>query len=91
MKTSESSLRAERERIVREHMESENRHDFDATLASFDHPRYELIATGRTFRCRMTAFFIFEETRLVCERVYFDSESIRRQLTSPSAPDSPSR
>jgi predicted ester cyclase len=38
--------------------------------------------TGREFRCRMTAFFIFEGTNLVCERVYFDSATIRRQLLS---------
>ncbi len=38
--------------------------------------------TGREFRCRMTAFFVFEEDRLVCERVYFDSASILRQLTA---------
>jgi steroid delta-isomerase-like uncharacterized protein len=42
-------LRGRREAIVREHMESENRHDFDATIATFAHPRYELIATGETF------------------------------------------
>jgi hypothetical protein len=29
----------------------------------------------------MTAFFIFEGTGLVCERVYFDSATILRQLT----------
>jgi steroid delta-isomerase-like uncharacterized protein len=40
-----------------------------------------LEATGREFRCRMTAFFIFEGTGLVCERVYFDSATILRQLT----------
>lgn len=40
--------------------------------------------TGREFRCRMTAFFIFEGTGLVCERVYFDSATILRQLTSAS-------
>jgi len=40
-----------------------------------------LAPTGRTFRCRMTAFFVFEETALVCERVYFDSGSILRQLS----------
>jgi steroid delta-isomerase-like uncharacterized protein len=39
-------LRAARDAVVREHMESENRHDFDAALATFDHPRYELIGTG---------------------------------------------
>jgi hypothetical protein len=27
-------------------MESENRHEFDVTLGTFDHPRYEIIATG---------------------------------------------
>jgi steroid delta-isomerase-like uncharacterized protein len=41
--------RARREAIVREHMESENRHDFDATIDTFAHPRYELIGTGETF------------------------------------------
>jgi steroid delta-isomerase-like uncharacterized protein len=40
--------------------------------------------TGREFKCRMTAFFIFEGTGLVCERVYFDSATILRQLTSAS-------
>jgi steroid delta-isomerase-like uncharacterized protein len=42
-------LRARREAIVREHMESENRHEFDATLGTFDHPRYEIIATGEVY------------------------------------------
>ena len=42
-------LRARREAMVREHMESENRHDFDATMRTFAHPRYELIATGEVF------------------------------------------
>jgi hypothetical protein len=36
--------------------------------------------TGRSFRCRMTAFFLFEGEQLVCERVYFDQQSIMRQL-----------
>jgi predicted ester cyclase len=131
-------LREHRERVVREHMESENVHEFDRTMATFAHPRYELIATGqvhdgeaavaeyfrssrtafpdqrnemiamhhaddavitefwllgthlgklgdleptgREFRCRMTAFFLFEGKDLVCERVYFDSATILRQL-----------
>jgi len=38
--------------------------------------------TGREFRCRMTAFFCFDGTGLVCERVYFDSATILRQLTT---------
>ncbi|MDQ1372887.1 MAG: hypothetical protein QOJ09_225 [Actinomycetota bacterium] len=119
-------------------MASENRHDFDATIATFVRPRYELIGTGqvhdgeaavrayfaasraafpdqrnelvslrhaddaviveldllgthlgplagfeptkREFRVRMVALFIFEDADLVCERVYFDSGSILRQL-----------
>jgi steroid delta-isomerase-like uncharacterized protein len=141
-----SELRERREAIVREHMESENRHEFDVTLETFDHPRYELIATGdvydgeaevrayfaqtraafpdqrnepialhhaddaviaeftlrgthegafrglpatgRSFECRMAAFFLFEEERLVCERVYFDAATIQRQLGVAHDPDS---
>jgi len=41
--------RARREAVVREHMASENRQDFDATIATFAHPRYELVATGQVF------------------------------------------
>ena len=42
-------LRERREAVVREHMDSENRHDFDATIATFAHPRYELMATGQVY------------------------------------------
>jgi len=41
-----TALLAARDAVVREHMESENRHDFEATLATFTHPRYELVGTG---------------------------------------------
>src|SRR3954449_3736137 len=136
-------LRDARERIVREHMESENRHEFDVTLATFDHPRYEIVPTGdvydgpdevsqyfadtraafpdqrnrlialhhaddaviaefmllgthrgelrgmaptgRSFECRCVALFVFEEDRLVCERVYFDTATILRQLLDQQA------
>jgi len=134
------SLQEERLAIVREHMSSENEHRFDDTLATFEHPRYEIVPTGdvydgaervseyyrmsreafpdqrnenvvlhsaedaviaefdllgtmqgelggikptgRSFRCRMCALFIFPagESRIVCERVYFDQASIMRQL-----------
>jgi hypothetical protein len=37
--------------------------------------------TGKAFKCRMTAFFIFEGRDLVCERVYFDAATMLRQLT----------
>lgn len=133
-------LRARREAVVREHMEAENRHDYDTVLGTFAHPRYELMATGqvfdgdeevrqyftlsrtpfpdqrnelvslrhtddavvveldllgthegplrgveptgRTFRSRMAALFIFEDggDGIVCERIYFDSGAILRQL-----------
>jgi steroid delta-isomerase-like uncharacterized protein len=132
--------RETRERLVREHMESENRHEFDVTMGTFSHPRYEIIPTGavhdgeeevaayfaetraafpdqrnelialhhaddaviaefwlrgthegelmgfeptgRAFECQCVAFFLFEEDRLVCERVYFDTGTILRQLTA---------
>jgi steroid delta-isomerase-like uncharacterized protein len=45
----EDALRERREAVVREHMESENRHEFDVTMRTFAHPRYELIATGEVF------------------------------------------
>jgi steroid delta-isomerase-like uncharacterized protein len=131
---------------VREHMESENHHDFDTTIATFAHPRYEIIATGdvydgedevrgyfaetrtafpdqrnelialhhaddavivefdllgthlgplrslpatgRAFSARMTAFFLFEDDRICCERVYFDQTSVLRQLGVAHDPSS---
>ena len=38
--------------------------------------------TGRAFRCRMCALFLFApgESRIVCERIYFDQASIMQQL-----------
>jgi len=133
-----STLRERREALVHEHMESENRHEFDVTLRTFSHPRYEIIPTGevhdgpeevmryfatsraafpdqrnelrtlhhtdagvivefdllgthrgplrgipptgREFRCPVVAFFLFGDERIVCERVYFDSATILRQL-----------
>lgn len=136
----DDDLRSRREAVVREHMEAENRHDYDAVIGTFAHPRYELMATGevfdgehdvrgyfaasrgafpdqrnelvslrhtddavvveldllgthlgplrgidptgRAFRSRMAALFIFGDgnDRIVCERVYFDSGDILRQL-----------
>ena len=131
-------LRNRRDAVIREHMESENRLDFDATIATFTHPRYELIGTGQvfdgadevmdyyrssraafpdqrnlihtlrhaddavivefdllgthtgdflgvaptgnTFRARMAAIFEFDGDRITCERIYFDSGTVLRQL-----------
>ncbi|HWF41262.1 MAG TPA: ester cyclase [Acidothermaceae bacterium] len=36
-----TGLRQRREAIVRQHAEAENRHDVEATIATFHHPRYE--------------------------------------------------
>jgi steroid delta-isomerase-like uncharacterized protein len=131
-------LREKREQLVREHMESENTHDFDVTLETFEHPRYEIVPTGevydgadevsryyqetraafpdqrneliamyhaddaviiefwlrgthkgelrgipptgQAFECKVVALFLFDEDRLVCERVYFDAATILTQL-----------
>jgi steroid delta-isomerase-like uncharacterized protein len=55
--------RKKREEIVREHMDSENRYEFDATLDTFDHPRYELIPTGEVHDGPEEVMRYFEETR----------------------------
>jgi steroid delta-isomerase-like uncharacterized protein len=44
-----SELRARREAIVREHMESENRHEYEVAIETFAHPRYEIIPTGEVY------------------------------------------
>jgi steroid delta-isomerase-like uncharacterized protein len=139
-------LREERERIVREHMESENRHEFDVTMRTFHHPRYEIVPsgdvydgaaevaayfeetrrafpdqrnepialhhaddcvavefwlrgthlgslrgfppTGRAFELQCLALFVFEEARLICERVYFDVGTMLQQLGIAHEPTS---
>ena len=139
-------LRLKREALVIEHMQSENRHEYDVTMETFDHPRYELIGTGdvydgpeevaryfnetrtafpdqrneliamhhaddaviveanlygthkgplrglpptgRRFEMRFCAVFVFKEERLVCERVYFDQNTVLRQLGIAHDPSS---
>ncbi|HEY4927607.1 MAG TPA: ester cyclase [Acidimicrobiales bacterium] len=49
MTTVDQSLRDRRLDVVRRHMDSENELDFATTLATFEHPRYELVATGQVF------------------------------------------
>jgi len=56
-------LRARREALVREHMESENRHEFDVTLGTFDHPRYEIVPTGDVYDGPAEVSRYFRETR----------------------------
>jgi steroid delta-isomerase-like uncharacterized protein len=56
-------LRTRREAIVREHMESENRHEFDTTIDTFHHPRYEIIATGDVHDGEEAVRAYFADTR----------------------------
>jgi steroid delta-isomerase-like uncharacterized protein len=49
--------------IVREHMESENEHEFDVTMATFDHPRYEIVPTGEVYDGPEEVATYFETTR----------------------------
>jgi steroid delta-isomerase-like uncharacterized protein len=58
-----TSLRERREAVVREHMESENRHEFDVTLATFGHPRYEIIPTGEVHDGPEEVMRYFKDTR----------------------------
>lgn len=62
------------------------RHSDDAVIVEFwltgTHrgPLHKIPPTGCRFRVRMTAYFIFDEETLVCERVYFDRLTMVRQL-----------
>jgi steroid delta-isomerase-like uncharacterized protein len=65
------------------------RHADDAVVVEFwllgTHrgPLLGIAPTGKSFRVRMTALFLFEGDGdgIVCERVYFDSASLLRQIT----------
>ena len=57
------SLREDREAVVREHMESENRHEFDVTIGTFDHPRYEIIPSGEIHDGEEAVRQYFHDTR----------------------------
>ncbi len=63
------------------------RHTADSVIVEFwllgthKGPLKNLPPTGNTFRCRMIALFIFDSAEnLVCERVYFDSLTMIKQL-----------
>jgi steroid delta-isomerase-like uncharacterized protein len=56
-------LRERRLAVVREHMESENRQEFDVTMATFDHPRYEIVPTGEVHDGPEEVARYFETTR----------------------------
>ncbi|MEU6076331.1 ester cyclase [Micromonospora sp. NPDC047074] len=63
------------------------RHSHDAVIVEFwlmgTHlgPLGKIPPTGQTFRVRMTAYFLFDEQEnLVCERIYFDTLTMLKQL-----------
>ena len=58
-----SDLSERREAVVREHMESENEHDFDTTLATFEHPRYEIVPTGDVYDGAEEVMAYYAESR----------------------------
>jgi steroid delta-isomerase-like uncharacterized protein len=67
------------------------RHADDAVVTEFwllgTHrgPLLGIEPTGRSFRVQMVALFLFEPggDGILCERVYFDSATLLRQLTGP--------
>jgi steroid delta-isomerase-like uncharacterized protein len=44
-------------------MESENEHDFDTTVGTFSHPRYEIVPTGDVYDGEAEVRRYYEETR----------------------------
>ena len=58
-----ATRRKKREELVREHMDSENRHELDTTIATFERPRYELIGTGEVYDGAQEVERYFEQTR----------------------------
>lgn len=44
-----SDLAERRQQVVRDHMALEVTHDWDAVIATFDHPRYEMYGSGAVF------------------------------------------
>ena len=139
-------LRQARQAVLDAHSAAETAHDLDAVIATFHHPRYEIVPTGEVFdgeeavrhyhganfagvpdfrvepiaayhgedgvaeeawvsgthlgtynglpptgrflRIRVCGIFVFEEDRLVCERVYYDLLTVLRALGVARDPDS---
>ena len=70
-------------------------HADDAVIAEFilrgthQGPLRGIAPTGKAFEVRCVAFFLFEEDRLVGERVYFDMVTILAQLGLTGPPQPP--
>jgi predicted ester cyclase len=62
------------------------RHSDDAVICEFyllgthEGPFGAIPPTGNPFKVRMTAFFIFDDATLTCERISFDTLTFLRQL-----------
>jgi hypothetical protein len=72
-----------RQKLVLDHFHDEVAQEWDDVLSTFPHrgPLGGIPPMGGAFRVRMTAYFIFDEDEnLVCERVYFDSLTMLKQL-----------
>jgi steroid delta-isomerase-like uncharacterized protein len=49
MTTEQQLLREKRDSVVMKHVEAENRHDFDAAIATFHAPRYQVMPMGMVY------------------------------------------
>jgi len=58
-----TEVQAQREAVVIEHLAAENDRDVDRTLATFAHPRYELVGTGEVFDGEAAVRSYFERSR----------------------------
>jgi len=83
-----TTIRERREAIVREHVEAENRHDGGATLATFGHPRYEIIATGEVFdgAAEVQSFYdenygAFPDFTVTIEHIHHSDDSVVGEAT----------
>jgi steroid delta-isomerase-like uncharacterized protein len=144
--SAQTDLRRAREAVIDAHSKAESARDLDAVIATFHHPRYEIVPTGEVFdgeeavrryhgenftgvpdfrvepiaahhgdqavaeeawvsgthlgtyhglpptgrfmRVRVCGIYVFEEDRLVCERVYYDLLTVLRGLGIARDPDS---
>lgn len=57
------ALRERRREVVLEHFQSEVDQQFERTLATFDHPRYEIVPTGQVYDGRDAVMGYYRTTR----------------------------
>jgi steroid delta-isomerase-like uncharacterized protein len=73
----DDSLRKRREAVVLEHMAAEERKDFDATVATFARPRYEVIATGEVHDGAGDVGAFLRESGLAFPDFRFETHAVR--------------